>query len=68
MSEPVSNPFMGMSHSWLDVLTDMRDEWLDLDRHGQLNGGWGYDEDKQRAFYELVELISEAAKKKSVFF
>jgi hypothetical protein len=55
-----TNPFMDLSPAEIDVLDDMREEWLDLDRHGQLNGGWGYGPNKSAALSKLSHLIREA--------
>lgn len=60
------NPFMGMDPYWLRVLTDMVDDFWDKDRHGELNGGWGYDEMDSKALNDMGSLIKEAAKKVGV--
>ncbi|MFB7420721.1 hypothetical protein ACFC1L_39755 [Streptomyces sp. NPDC056210] len=64
MPEPeAQNPFTGMDKDWLYVLTDMVDDFWDKDRHGQLNGGWGYSEERQKALGEMGSLIRDAAEK-----
>jgi len=60
----VNNPFMDLSPAEIDVLEDMLDEWNDLDRHGQLNGGWGYGPKKTEALTRLNGLLAEAWKSK----
>lgn len=66
--EEQANPFVGMDWDWLDVLTDMVDEFWDKDRHGELNGGWGYDHDKSKALGTMGSLIKDAAKVRGVSF
>lgn len=58
------NPFMALSAAAVDVLDDMVDEWLDRDRHGELNGGYGYGQRKARALDKLAEQIKEALRAK----
>lgn len=54
------NPFMALSPAAIDVIDDMVDEWLDRDRHGELNGGYGYGPRKSRALDVIHEQIKEA--------
>jgi hypothetical protein len=63
MSADQGNPFEGIDPAWLRVLTDMVEDFWDKDRHGELNGGWGYDEDERRALSELGEAVFAASYK-----
>lgn len=54
------NPFLSLTPAQIDVLDDMREEWLDRDRHGELNGEWGYGPKKAAALSELNKFIQEA--------
>ncbi|MEU2760414.1 hypothetical protein [Streptomyces sp. NPDC007094] len=56
------NPFMMLTPAAIDVLDDMVDEWLDLERHGQLNGGFGYGPKKTDALSRIYTLVREAHK------
>lgn len=58
------NPLLDLSPAEIDVLVDMIEEWNDLARHGQLNGGWGYGPKKYEALTRLNGLVSEAWKSK----
>lgn len=60
----MTNPFMELSPAEIDVLDDALDELNDLDRHEQLNGGWGYGPKKTEALTRLNGLLSEAWKAK----
>lgn len=55
-----TNPLMALDAAAIDVLDDMLDEWNDRDRHGQLNGGFGYGTKKTAALSLLDSLIREA--------
>ncbi|KPI24601.1 hypothetical protein OV320_7806 [Actinobacteria bacterium OV320] len=70
MTQPAEqeNPFLGMDYDWLDVLTDMVDDFWDKDRHGELAGGWGYDHDKQEALGAMGSLIKEAARRRGLSY
>lgn len=54
------NPFLSMNPAQIDVLEDMVNEWSDLERHGQLNGGWGYGPKKSEALSQLYGQIWDA--------
>ncbi|CAD80139.1 gp17 [Streptomyces phage phiBT1] len=41
MSLKPPNPFMALDAAAIDVLDDMVQEWLDRDRHGELDYGKG---------------------------
>ncbi|MFE0692747.1 hypothetical protein [Streptomyces sp. NPDC058869] len=56
------NPFMMLDPAAIDVLDDMVDEWLDLERHGQLNGGFGYGSKKSDALSRIYTQVREAHK------
>ncbi|MEU8792196.1 hypothetical protein [Streptomyces sp. NPDC048643] len=60
MSDAKPNPFLSLSPAAVDVLDDMREEWNDRERHGELNGGWGYGPKKTEALSALNTLITEA--------
>ncbi|WP_274031214.1 hypothetical protein [Streptomyces sp. MMBL 11-1] len=60
--QPASNPFLSLSPAAIDVLDDMVDEWADLDRHGQLNGGFGYGPKKTAALSLIYTLVRNAHK------
>jgi hypothetical protein len=60
MSEAQPNPFLTLSPAAVDVLDDMREEWNDRERHGELNGGWGYGPAKTEALSVLNNLITAA--------
>jgi hypothetical protein len=62
MSEAQPNPFLTLSPAAVDVLDDMVSEWLDLERHGQLNGGWGYGPKKSEALTQLTTQVKDAWK------
>ena len=62
------NPFIGMDPAWLTVLDDMVDDFWDKDRHGELKGGWGYDEEESKALSEMGSKIKDAAKKAGIFY
>ncbi|MGW9280732.1 hypothetical protein ACWGSA_00880 [Streptomyces diastaticus] len=55
-----ANPFMAMSPAEIDVIDDMLQEWNERDRHGELNGGYGYGPRKGRALDTLTEQVREA--------
>lgn len=52
----------------VSVLYDMLEEWWDKDRHGDLNGGWGYDEYHQEALETLGEKIVSQAKRRKIIY
>jgi hypothetical protein len=52
-----------MDPDWLSVLVDMVDDFWDKDRHGDLNGGWGYSEGESEALSEMGSLIKDAGRK-----
>lgn len=56
----MSNPFLALTPAQIDVLDDMRNEWSDKDRHGELNGGFGYGPNKSEALRILDDWIHEA--------
>lgn len=58
----MSNPFLSLPPAVVDVLDDMVDEWLDLERHGQLNGGHGYGPKKTDALSLIATQVREAWK------
>jgi hypothetical protein len=60
VSNAEGNPFLSLSPAAVDVLDDMREEWNDRERHGELNGGWGYGPAKTEALSALNELICAA--------
>ncbi|MFH9802789.1 hypothetical protein ACH4M0_11185 [Streptomyces albidoflavus] len=51
---------MALSPAEIDVIDDMLQEWNERDRHGELNGGWGYGPRKIRALETLTEQVREA--------
>jgi hypothetical protein len=60
----VANPFLECDPAVVDVLDDMVAEWLDLERHGQLNGGHGYGPKKTDALSVIAAQVREAWKKR----
>ncbi|QAX93297.1 hypothetical protein HOV11_gp41 [Streptomyces phage Vash] len=58
----MSNPFLECDAAVVDVLDDMVAEWLDLERHGQLNGGHGYGPKKTDALSLIAAQVREAWK------
>lgn len=66
VTQQVSNPFVDMNPSWLSVLSDMVDDFWDKDRHGELRGGWGYEEDEQQALFDMGTMIKDEARKRGV--
>ncbi|WSP38988.1 hypothetical protein OG247_17955 [Streptomyces sp. NBC_01244] len=56
---------MSLSPAAVDVLDDMVEEWLDRDRHGELNGNYGYGPKKSEAF-SLIHTQVRAAWKARV--
>lgn len=60
MSDAPHNPFMALSPAAIDVLDDMLNEWNERERHGELNGGYGYGPRKSRALDRLNDQIKEA--------
>ncbi|WP_433858210.1 hypothetical protein [Streptomyces kronopolitis] len=57
-----TNPFLSLDAAAIDVLDDMVNEWLDLERHGQLNGGFGYGPKKTDALSLIYTQVREAHK------
>lgn len=57
-----TNPFLSLSPAAVDVLDDMVEDFLDKERHGELNGSWGYGPKKTEAFTELHKWVCEAWK------
>jgi hypothetical protein len=68
ITQQVSNPFLGLPRAWLVVLDDMVDDFWDKDRHGELRGGWGYEEAERQALGDLGSKVKEAAKEAGVFY
>ncbi|QAX95031.1 hypothetical protein SEA_SEBASTISAURUS_43 [Streptomyces phage Sebastisaurus] len=64
MSTEKPNPFLELEPAAIDVLDDMVDEWLDLERHGQLNGSHGYGPKKTDALSLIAQQVREAWKRK----
>ncbi|QAX94741.1 hypothetical protein HOV12_gp51 [Streptomyces phage Lilbooboo] len=60
MSDEKPNPFLELDPAAIDVIDDMVDEWLDRERHGELNGGWGYGPKKSAALDRISTQIKEA--------
>ncbi|MEW2406497.1 hypothetical protein [Streptomyces griseoviridis] len=61
------NPFLDLEPAAIDVLEDMVSEWLDLERHGQLNGGFGYGPKKTDALSLIYTQVQEAWKRKVAY-
>jgi hypothetical protein len=57
-----TNPFLGLSPAAVDVLDDMVEDFLDKERHGELNGSWGYGPKKTEAFALIHAQVREAWK------
>ncbi|MFE3421545.1 hypothetical protein ACFXOL_01630 [Streptomyces californicus] len=53
---------MALDPAAIDVLDDMVDEWLDRERHGELNGNYGYGPKKTDALSLIHRLVREAHK------
>ncbi|QBZ73414.1 hypothetical protein SEA_HEATHER_44 [Streptomyces phage Heather] len=64
MADEKPNPFLGLEPAAIDVLDDMVGEWLDLERHGQLNGGHGYGPKKTDALSLIAAQVRDAWKRK----
>ncbi|MGW6313794.1 hypothetical protein [Streptomyces sp. NPDC055099] len=64
MANEKPNPFLELEPAAIDVLDDMVDEWLDRERHGELNGGWGYKAKKTDALSLIATLVRDAYKRK----
>jgi hypothetical protein len=62
------NPFEAFTDAELEVLHDMHEEWLDKDRHGELNGGWGYDTEKNDALSALYTKLLTVTKKRRITY
>ncbi|MFE9767029.1 hypothetical protein ACFYPC_21325 [Streptomyces sp. NPDC005808] len=60
MANEKPNPFLELEPAAIDVLDDMVDEWLDRERHGELNGGWGYGPKKTDALSLISIQVREA--------
>ncbi|MEU9231190.1 hypothetical protein [Streptomyces subrutilus] len=57
-----TNPFLSLSPAAVDVLDDMVEEWLDKDRHGELNGCYGYGPKRSDALSLIADQVREAWK------
>jgi hypothetical protein len=57
-----ANPFLELDPAVIDVLDDMVAEWLDRERHGELNGSYGYGPKKTDALSLIAAQVREAWK------
>lgn len=62
------NPLEPLTDAQVSVLWDMRDQWSDKDRHGELAREYGYDKAQIDAFYKLGALIDAEAKKRRIIY
>lgn len=60
MTNAKPNPFLSLDAAAIDVLDDMVAEWLDRERHGELNGNYGYGPKKTDALSLIHTQVREA--------
>lgn len=59
--------FSGLSDLEVGIVDDMFGKWLDYDRHGELQGSYGYDEKAMDAFYKLYGEVRAEMKKRRIY-